>query len=174
MQFFCDFQWFFISFLSITFFLLFFFLFWDCRICCDHLNVGIFSSMLFSLTFLLPSFIFQVFFLLFQFLFSKKIICFIFIFRGDRFSNGFAQKAPARVFLQKLQRRHGTTESNQHFFPFFWLFFLIYFMCIYVFIIYVSCFFTILYRFTIFLWFFIYFFFLLDLFSRWNCVSNQH
>lgn len=130
---FCSFFVIFSGFLYLFFpslFFVIFFLFWDCRICCDHLNVGIFSSMLFSLTFLLPSFIFQVFFLLFQFLFSKKIICFIFIFRGDRFSNGFAQKAPARVFLQKLQRRHGTTESNQHFFPFFWLFFNLFYVYI--------------------------------------------
>lgn len=37
-------------------------------------------------------------------------------------------------------------------------------MCIYVFIIYLGCFFTILYRFTIFLGFFNIYFFLLDLF----------
>lgn len=149
-------------FLFITFFS--FFTFLDCRICCDSFECGdFFNIVLFLLLFATLSF-FKLFLLFcFNFYFSKKIICFIFIFRGDRLSNGFAQKAPARVFLQKLQRRRGTTESNQHIFFHFFGFF-IYFMCIYVFIIYLGCFFTILYRFTIFLGFFNIYFFLLDLF----------
>lgn len=137
-----------------------------------HLNVGIFFNIvLFLLLFATLSF-FQVVSLLFVsiFIFSKKIICFIFIFRGDRLSNGFAQKAPARVFLQKLQRRRGTTESNQHIFFHFFGFF-IYFMCIYVFIIYLGCFFTILYRFTIFLGFFL-FFSCLICFSLKLCIKS--
>lgn len=65
------FLWFFSGFF-ITFF--HFFHFWDCRICCDHLNVlGIFmfSILFFSFTFNLPLF-FQVFFLLFQFLCQRR------------------------------------------------------------------------------------------------------
>lgn len=57
------------------------------------------------------------------------------------------------------------------FFPFFWLFYLFY-TCIYVFIIYLSCFFTILYRFTIFLGFFIYFFLCLICFSLKLCIKS--
>lgn len=88
-------------------------------------------NIVFLFYFQLPS-LFSSFFSFVSIFMSKKIMCFIFIFRGDRLSNGFAQKAPARVFLQKLQRRHGTTESNRHFFPFFWLFFI--YLCIYMFI----------------------------------------
>lgn len=108
-----------------------FFTFLDCRICCDSFECGdFFNIVLFLLLFATLSF-FKLFLLFcFNFYFSKKIICFIFIFRWDRLSNGFAQKAPARVFLQKLQRRRGTTESNQHIFSIFLAFLFI--LCVYM------------------------------------------
>lgn len=127
LQFFCDFQ----RIFFITFFLLFFETVASVVI---HFNVLWGFLLDFFVRFHYP--LFLAFFLLFQFLFSKKIICFIFIFRGDHLSNGFAQKAPARVFLQKLQRRHGITESNRHIFSIF--------LAFYIFIIYVGCIFTIL------------------------------
>lgn len=126
--FFVIFQWFFSS---------LFFIFSIFETVASVVIIWMCGDFLFSILFFfylqLPSLFSSFFFFCFVSIFmSKKIICFIFIFRGDHLSNGFAQKAPARVFLQKLQRRHGTTESNRHFFPFFWLFYI--YLCIYMFI----------------------------------------
>lgn len=116
---------------------------------------------------------FKFFFFCFVSIFmSKKIICFIFIFRGDRLSNGFAQKAPARVFLQKLQRRHGTTESNRHFFPFFWLFYI--YLCIYMFIHILKLHFLPFYIGLLFFWVFYIFFLSLFLIEIMNQIKLKN
>lgn len=125
--FFVIFQWFFHHFFSFFPFLRLSHLLWSFECVGDFFVFNI----VFLFYFQLPS-LFSSFFSFVSIFMSKKIMCFIFIFRGDRLSNGFAQKAPARVFLQKLQRRHGTTESNRHFFFHFFGFFLYLFMYIYV------------------------------------------
>lgn len=128
-----------------------------------------------SFTFLLPSFFFQVVsFVLFQFLFFKEDNMFYIHFQRGSPQQWIRAKGSSKSFLTKAPTppwHHW--EQSTLFFPFFWLFILFYFMCIYVvFSIYLSCFFTILYRFTIFLGFYIFFFFAWFV-SQWNCVSNQ-
>lgn len=159
---FCSFFVIFSGFSSFHHFFFFFFSFfrlshllWSFK-CGDFLY---FQCCFVSFTFCYPLSFFQVFFCFVSiFMFSKKIICFIFIFRGDRLSNGFAQKGSSKSFLTKAPTPPWHHWEQSTLFSIF-LAFSFYFMCIYVcvFIIYLSCFFTILYRFTIFLGF-LYFF----------------
>lgn len=131
---FCSFFVIFSGFFSFHHFFFFIFTFFRLSHLLWSFECGNFSILFCFFYFLLPSLCFSSCFSWFVsiFIFSKKIICFIFIFRGDRLSNGFAQKASARVFLQKLQRRRGTTENNQHIFSIFlaFLFILYVYICV--------------------------------------------
>lgn len=101
---FCSFFVIFSGFLYLFFpslFFVIFFLFWDCRICCDHLNVGIFSSMLFSLSFLLPSFIFQVFFSFVSIFIFKEDNMFYIHFQRGSLQQWIRAKGSSKSFLTK-------------------------------------------------------------------------
>lgn len=124
-----------------------------------------FNIVLFLLFFATLSLFFKLFLLVcFNFYFFKEDNMFYIHFQRGSPQQWIRAKGSSKSFLTKAPTppwHHW--EQSTHFFPFFWLFYLFY-TCIYVFIIYLSCFFTILCRFTIFLGFFYIFFSLLDLF----------
>lgn len=122
-----------VFFISSLFFI--FSIFWDCRICCDHLNVWgffVFQYCLFFFYFNFPLF-FQVFFFCFVAIFmSKKIICFIFIFRGGSPQQWIRAKGSSKSFLTKAPTPPWHHWEQSTLFSIFLAFFI--YLCIYMFI----------------------------------------
>lgn len=154
LQFFCDFSVAFFFF--ITFF--HFFHFWDCRICCDHLNVW--GFFVFNIVFLLLSTslsFFQVFFLLFCFNFYVKEDNMFYIhFQRGSLQQWIRAKGSSKSFLTKAPTPPWHHWEQSTLFSIFLAFFI--YLCIYMFIHILKLHFLPFYIGLLFFWVFIFFF----------------